>query len=220
MPVPKKYKADFVENNIYHIYNRTNNLEKLFRSDADRHLFMKKYNDFLSPILDTYSWCLLPNHFHFLARLKSILSIKENIEKLIPGNRTKTEKLFLKEELTLDELTEQSFKRFFQSYTQSINTIHNRNGNLFCKSFKRIAIDSDDYFTQALIYTHANPVKHNIVKDFTNYKWSSWQTLLSSSPTLLLREELMDWFGHQHNFIKTHREMTTYYYETAVSIEE
>lgn len=220
MPVPVKYLADFSENGLYHIYNRTNNYEKLFCCDANRHFFLQRYNQYLSPIIDTFSWCLLPNHFHFLARVKSILSIKQALDSTIQKKRTLSDKLFLRDELTLSELAERAFKRFFQSYAQTFNTIYDRKGNLFYRSFKRIAIDTDDYFTQAVIYTHANPVKHNIVKDFTNYEWSSWQLLLSNNPTLLLREELMDWFGGKTNLIKTHKEMTKYYYDTPIAIEE
>ena len=36
MPIPNKYLADFEEDSIYHIYNRTNNKEKLFLSDDNR----------------------------------------------------------------------------------------------------------------------------------------------------------------------------------------
>ena len=98
--------------------------------------------------------------------------------------------------------------------------MYDRKGNLFNKPFKRIAIETDDYFTQAIIYLHANSLKHKLVSDFTTYKWSSWQTLLSDKPTLLLREELFDWFGGKANYIKTHRELTSFYYETPISIEE
>ena len=39
MPIPEKYLADFDENGIYHVYNRTNNMERLFLSDENRHFF-------------------------------------------------------------------------------------------------------------------------------------------------------------------------------------
>ena len=42
MPIPAKYLADFTENGIYHIYNRTNNKEKLFLSNENRLFFLKK----------------------------------------------------------------------------------------------------------------------------------------------------------------------------------
>jgi len=34
-----KYKADFVENELFHVYNRTNNNELLFKNDENRFFF-------------------------------------------------------------------------------------------------------------------------------------------------------------------------------------
>jgi len=122
--------------------------------------------------------------------------------------------------LSVGELIEQDYKRFFQSYSLAVNKMHTRKGNLFYKPFKRILVEKESHFTQGIIYIHANPLKHHIVKDFTNYKWSSWKTFLSESPTLLLRKEVIEWFGGKEFFIKTHTELIEYYYESDISIED
>lgn len=49
----------------YHIYNRRNNRETLFRIPRNYHYFMELYAKHISPIADTFAYCLLPNHFHF-----------------------------------------------------------------------------------------------------------------------------------------------------------
>lgn len=41
MPIPDKYLANFEENSIYHVYNRTNNKEKLFLSEENILFFFK-----------------------------------------------------------------------------------------------------------------------------------------------------------------------------------
>jgi len=220
MPIPSKLLADFNENGIYHVFNRTNNRERLFLSDNNRFFFLHQYKNHLSQLLDTYSWNLQPNHFHFLVKAKTSNEIKKYLECKGLSNLTLTENRFLHDEISQSELTEKGFKRFFQSYAQSFNNMHNRNGNLFYKPFKRIEVVGDSYFDQAMIYIHANAIKHRLVKDINQYKWSSWHSILSDSPTNLLRDEILDWFGGKERFIKIHLEMTKYYYETDVAIED
>jgi putative transposase len=220
MPISKKYLADFEEENIYHIYNKTNNKELLFLTDENRLYFLKKYYSILSPFIDTYCWCILPNHFHFLIKVKNENTIKENLNKKPKENLTITEKSYLQNSITLGNLIEQSFKRFFQSYAQAFNKENTRSGNLFYKPFKRILIDSDEYFTQTVIYIHANAQKHGIVKDFTNYKWSSWKSILSSKKTNLLRDEIIAWFGDKEKFMKIHLNNAQYYYDYDSNLEE
>ncbi len=98
--------------------------------------------------------------------------------------------------------------------------MYNRQGNLFYKPFKRIEVEKDTQLTHTVVYIHANPLKHQIVKDFTLYKWSSWRSHLSESPTRLLRKELLEWFGGKELFIKTHKDLSKYYYSIDTAIED
>ena len=129
--IPEKYLADFEEQGIYHVYNRTNNREKLFLSEENRLFFLRKYKEHLSAYLDTYCWCLLPNHFHFLVRVKPLIKIMECIEGKEFNNRSLTEKKFLTNQCTISELIEHGFRRFFQSYSLAFNKVHQRKGICF-----------------------------------------------------------------------------------------
>ena len=220
MPISEKYLADFEEETTYHVYNRTNNGELLFRSDENMRYFLSKYYQHTHHFLDTWCWCLLPNHFHLLVNVKSATSIKQHLLRKESHQLTITERKFLKDEITLSELIEHVFKRFFQSYALAFNKQHERKGNLFYKPFKRVRIETDDQFLQAVIYIHANAVKHGLTNDLTSYKWSSWHSVLSSAPTSLLRNELLDIFGGKERFIKIHNEQTDYYYKSEAAIEE
>jgi putative transposase len=71
MPISEKYIADFEEEEIFHVYNRTNNKEKLFLTDENRLFFLKRNKEIVGSFADTYCWNLLPNHFHLLIRIKS-----------------------------------------------------------------------------------------------------------------------------------------------------
>ncbi len=220
MPIPEKYLADFEEGCMYHVYNRTNNKEKLFLSDENRRFFLRKYDQYLSPFADTYCWCLLPNHFHFLIRIKSEENIQAYLKSKELKELTPTEKKFIEQQINLSELIEQCFKRFFQSYSLAFNKQHNRKGNLFYKPFKRLKLEKETHFTQAIIYIHANPFKHKLAKDFTSWQWSSWQTMVSTSPTQLLRDEILAWFGNKDRFIEAHKSMIQYYEESNAAIED
>jgi REP element-mobilizing transposase RayT len=220
MPIPEKFLVDFEEHKIYHVYNRTNNKEALFLSDENRRFFLKKFKLYLSDYVNTYSWCLLPNHFHFLITIKSCQSIIETILNKDLAYRSLTEKKFLENEIDLSQLVEQTFKRFFQSYSLAFNKANHRNGNLFYKPFKRVLVKKDSQLTNTIIYIHANPLKHKIVEDFMNYKWSSWHSLISDKKTSLLRSDVIDWFGSKEMLINTHLEMTEYYSNCNTAIED
>jgi putative transposase len=213
MPIHKKYQIDFCESGTYHVFNRANNKDKLFLTDDNHRFFLKKYDEYLSPYLETFAWCLIPNHFHLVVRVRTIEEITKTLTHMNPRTLSITERKFGKGEITLSELIEQAFKKFFQSYSQSFNNAYKRKGSLFHKPFKRVKIDKESYFTQVIIYVHANAVKHGIISDFTKWKWSSWESYVSNAPTKLMREEVLLWFGGLSEFIRIHREMAKYYYD-------
>ena len=220
MPIPEKYTADFVAGDFYHVYNRTNNKELLFLTDDNRMFFLKRFKEILSPFLETYCWCLLPNHFHILVRIKPENQIISFIDQTSYVARTAAERKFHDQLTTVNDLVIHEFKRFFQSYSLSFNKIHKRKGNLFYKSFKRVLIEKDSQLTMALVYIHANAMKHNIVKDFMDYPWSSWQSIVSLGPTSLARTEVIDWFGSLQECIKVHKTLSKYYYDCEISLED
>jgi putative transposase len=54
----------------YHVFNRGNNGEDLFREERNYSFFLKLYGKYITPVADTYAYCLLRNHFHVLLRIK------------------------------------------------------------------------------------------------------------------------------------------------------
>ena len=44
-----KFLANFPEDSIYHVYNRTNNKELLFKTDENRLFFLREYAKYLEP---------------------------------------------------------------------------------------------------------------------------------------------------------------------------
>jgi REP element-mobilizing transposase RayT len=62
---------------LYHVLNRANGNEPLFKTEANYHFFLAKYNQHISPVAQTLAWCLLPNHYHFLIRVKPSGAIRD-----------------------------------------------------------------------------------------------------------------------------------------------
>ena len=54
----------------YHLYNRGNNKEALFKEDRNYIYFIDLFRKYIYPISDLYAYCLLPTHSHFLLRFK------------------------------------------------------------------------------------------------------------------------------------------------------
>lgn len=187
-------KAPILYGNYYHIYNRGNNGIDVFLDNDSYYHFLKLYAKYIEPIVETFSWCLLKNHFHLLVRIKAEAEI--NIKEL---SCTTTEKPKIIN-------PSRQFSHLFNAYTQAINKRHNRTGCLFENVFERKLVYSERYFQQLIFYIHNNPVHHGFVKQASLYPWSSYETVISDKPTRLKREEVIEQFGDVENFIFYHNQ--------------
>ena len=167
----------------YHIYNRGINSYALFKESTNYEYFLKLYDKHIDPIAETYAWCLMKNHFHFLVRLKSIEEIQSE-KKIQPS---------------------QSFSNLFNAYTKAFNKSYNRHGALFERPFNRKEISYDNYFQNVIVYIHNNPIHHNICEHPLEYPWSSYLTCVSDTETKLQRKEVIGIFGGIENFKFVHQ---------------
>ncbi|RXJ43785.1 hypothetical protein [Gelidibacter gilvus] len=174
----------------YHIYNRGNNGDAIFFDEDNYRYFRSLYPKYIYPIADTFCWCLLKNHFHFLIRIKELdeikidqlndsTNIRINIEKVNPSKQ---------------------FSHLFNAYTQAVNKKYDRTGSVFEKPFKRKLVTSQDYFIKLIFYIYNNPVHHRLADTISDYKWSSYHSILSSMPTYILRNEVIELFDDLLNF--------------------
>ena len=185
---------------FYHIYNRGVNSEDLFKEDRNYSYFLDKYAQYLSPFVDTFSYCLLKNHFHILIRVKDQITL-DNYYKTNGKNKGKK----LVEGLHGSNfIVSKQFARLFSSYTQAINKSYNRTGSLIETPFKRIEVDNEDYITRLIWYIHFNPQKHGFIADYRKYAHSSYQSHLNVKSTKLARGEVLEWFGGMAEYRKFH----------------
>ena len=54
----------------YHIYNRGNNRQDIFIEERNYRYFLQLYTKHVVPVVDTFAYCLMRNHFHFLLQIK------------------------------------------------------------------------------------------------------------------------------------------------------
>ena len=136
----RDYKL-FRAGNCYHIYNRGDNKEEIFKEPQDYENFLKRLKLAAGiPIQTTLrikpcpkdsfyilSYCLMPNHYHILVKQNSEVPIGDLINKVAT------------------------------SYVKYFNAKYRRVGNLFQDIFKAKHIDSDSYLTYVTAYIHNNP---------------------------------------------------------------
>ncbi|OWP77095.1 transposase [Flavobacterium oreochromis] len=168
----------------YHIYNRGINSMTLFDTKENYEYFLRLYTTHIDPIAETFAWCLMKNHFHFLVRIKEIPEI--NTEKII--------------------LPSQSFSNLFNAYTKAYNKYYKRHGALFERPFRRKHINHINYLQNVIAYIHNNPVHHNICEHPLQYPWSSYLSCVSEKPTKLKRREVIEIFNDLDNFKYIHQE--------------
>jgi len=192
--------------NFYHIYNHANGKDNLFRSDENYVYFLQRYANFINPIVDTYAYCLMPNHFHFLLKIKG----KEDIDKVYINLQGLKNNLGGPDEnlggFDPKIFISKQFSNFFNSYTKSFNKVYNRKGSLFQQNFKRKEVKEESYFAKIIHYIHTNPVHHGFVSNIEDWNYSSYNTLLSNKTTLLKRIETLDWFNGRDQFILYHKQ--------------
>jgi len=188
--------------NFYHVFNRGNNRENLFYNNGNYEFFLRKYDHYLSGLLDTYAFCLLPNHFHLLVRVKELdeIVVTTGQPKGITFLKGDT---FHASEMDENPVSKQ-FRLFFTSYAMALNKQRKRTGSLFQKHFKRLLVDNPAYFANLVFYVHANPQIHGISDDFRNYPWNSYQRILINKPSKLKKEEVRQWFATKVNYLSYH----------------
>lgn len=197
---------------IYHIFNRGINGADIFFQEKNYTFFLQKYAEYLSPVVDTFAYCLLGNHFHLLIRIKSQEKLRTFYSKSLSPALNNTEKGLH----SANFIVSKQLARFFSSYTQSINKVYSRTGSLLETPFKRIEIKHNTYFTRLIWYIHFNPQKHGFVDDFRDYPHSSFQSHLLKNKTKLNRDEVISWFGNKEEYQKFHA--ANYQDETLINL--
>ena len=170
---------NFYSGHTYHVYNQGNNKQKIFFESENYLYFLEKMVYHLSPHVEFLAWCLMPNHFHWLVKVKeSYISPPkfENKQKLVdPLNR--------------------SIGSLQGSYTQAINKKYDRSGSLFrtrtkAKSLREDEDHTGNYGVNCFFYIHQNPIRAGLVKKMEDWKYSSFRDYAGFRNGKLCNKEL------------------------------
>ncbi|MBE2219325.1 MAG: transposase [Ignavibacteria bacterium] len=142
----------FIPGNIYHVYNRGNNREPVFYQTRNYDFFLSKAGKHINKFADIISYCLVPNHFHFM------IKVKEDIE----GRSLNNE-----------------FAVLLRSYTRAINAQEGRTGSLFQQKTK--AKNVSECCLVCFNYIHQNPLKAGIVQRIEDWEYSSFNEYAGKS---------------------------------------
>ncbi len=141
----------------YHIYNRSN--ENIFYKRENYFYFLRNVKKHILPYADILSYCLMPNHFHFL------LVVNEKGVEVSTKN--------FKEGV---QLLPKSIGTMLSSHTQAINKQEKRKGSLFAHTTKAKMLNEakNNYLLQCFMYIHQNPILAELVEKLEDWEFSSY----------------------------------------------
>jgi putative transposase len=211
-------KPKFIENKIYHIYNRGVEKREIFMEDGDYFRFIHdlfEFND-ESPVINTcyyFNPKTMKVENRYLKKLKAEkkprkLLVEILIFTLMPNHF----------HLLIKQKKNGGVVKFMQKlgtgYTNYFNKKYERAGCLFQGRFKAISVDTDAHFIHLPYYLHLNPLElfnyrssTSIVEKMRfleNYRWSSFPDYISKKnfPSVTQREFLLDFFGGEKKYKK------------------
>ena len=152
---------------FYHVINRGNHRERLFKSARDYEKFVQYLEKAaVRYALIVHTYCLMGNHYHLLVETP-----EPNLS------------------MTMQWLN--------VSYATYFNRKQDRNGHLFQGRFKAILIEADAYLNHLSRYIHLNPVRAGIVERPGQYRWSSYPAFVGEQipPKFLNTDRLLSIFG-------------------------
>lgn len=138
---------------IYHVMNRGDRREPIFKDDQDRRRFMETLGEACGKTgWQAHAWCLMLNHFH-----RVIETPKAN---LVTG-----------------------MKWFLGTYTGRFNRKHKWFGHLFSGRYKSLIVEGsgDGYLRTVCDYVHLNPVRAKLLPPeapLQRYRWSRYPEYL------------------------------------------
>lgn len=138
-------KRCFIDNGMYHIINRGNGKQTVFLKEEDYQAFKEMLAESRVRFsIKLYAFCLMPNHFHFVAQSAQAELYSE----------------------WMHWLTTTHAKRYLKHYGGS--------GHVWQGRFKSFLIDENEYFLTVLRYVESNPVRAGLVETAGFWKWSSF----------------------------------------------
>ena len=169
-------------NVFYHLYLSGEHPRTLFASSEDYQRFLQLYVTHMTDVVDTYAYCLLPNHFHFFVRVRT-----------------------LREQVRLWLMADRAAADFRPTYPQE--RLGRLSAEFTLPPLTIAQLLSRQQFTYLIRYIHQNPTLHGHTHNFREWRWSSYKALLTGQPTRIPVQIVMRWFHSVDWFEELHWEM-------------
>lgn len=192
--MPYRYTT-FLNQSFYHIFNRGVAKQNIFHDENDYRRFLESatYYQYAGPkpsfssykrfrarnfrsnpkIVDVVSYCLMPNHFHFLLRQTADGGIQEFIRKVT------------------------------NAYSKYFNTKNKRVGPILQGEFKSIPIESEELLLHISRYIHLNPYASELVDKPECYLYSSYPSIFyGRDDELSLNELVLEHFKEPLRYVE------------------
>jgi len=210
-------KPQFVEDCIYHIYNRGVEKRKTFLDQKDYLRFIHdlfELND-EAPVQNVLyyfnpkSMEVQPRYIWGKERHKRKLLVEILVFTLMPNHY----------HLLVKQKAKNGIVRFMQKlgtgYAMYFNQKYERVGALFQGRFKAVRVENDAHFLHLPHYIHTNPLELKYggstsinwkqgIKYLQNYRWSSFPDYIGKKnfPSVTSRDFLLDFFGGPKEYLK------------------
>ncbi|HRS53544.1 MAG TPA: hypothetical protein P5250_02415 [Bacteroidales bacterium] len=180
-----RIKTPFMPDKYFHIYHKVENGRNLFPTEEYKNIFFNALNKIINPYAKIIGYCLLPDHYHLLIKVKSQLYQKNGFP-------------------NIGQLLTYYLRRFIRNYNQFVNTQEKKKGKLLSALPYITPIKDNEQMKEILVGIHLNPVYHNITEDPGIYQWSSFQPFLKQNNDNLPCEEVLNYYGGKQKFIDYH----------------
>ena len=146
--MPRKLRMEYA-GAIYHVMNRGDRREDIFKDDVDRERFLAGLGEACGKTQwQIHAYCLMRNHFH--------LVLETPQANLVAG-----------------------MKWLLGVYTKRFNIRHKLCGHLFAGRYKALIVDGsgDGYLQTVCDYVHLNPVRAKLLPSkvrLSRFRWSSY----------------------------------------------
>lgn len=183
-----------VNGEYYHLFNRGSDKRDIFLQPRDYKRFQQtfyyyhfsgrkpKFSQFTKSelitipfkqdqkLVEIISYCLMPNHFHFLVKQLQDNGISIFISQLS------------------------------NSFTKYFNIKYKRVGPLLQGAFKAVLIESDEQLIHVSRYIHLNPVVSKLTNNIDSYKWSSYPEYLQDYNGICNKKVILDFYPSIEKF--------------------
>jgi REP element-mobilizing transposase RayT len=152
-------KIRFHPGDTYHLYNRGNNRENIIVERENYGYLLHLVRRHLRPVMDILAYCVMPNHYHLLVRMKAR-----------DGSPVQTSEV--SETSEVSRQISNAMMRFSVAYTKAINKRYGRVGALFQGPYQAKPVPPERLLDLSC-YLHHNPVAAGLVEDAADWPYAS-----------------------------------------------